>query len=325
MGNVSIDFSLSNIWKCWYEFRKGKKPTQELEEFSFYLEGNLYGLYGDLQNGAYRHGAYRHFIVTDNKKRQISVASIRDRVVHRFLYNYLVGIYDKTFLFDVWSCRKNKGLLGAIERTQKFLFSHPRSFVWRADIKKFFDNVDHNVLFSTLSRKILDKKALEILKEVIASFGCERERDDAACRVGIPIGNLTSQIFANIYLNELDRYVVHEIKPRAYLRYGDDFFIIADGKNQLCNIRENVSRFLKEKLRLEINYKNDVIVKAGQGLHFLGCRIFPGGRRLNNRNLARIKNRVNINNLASYGGLMRAHGSYKKIKEFYWEILEKML
>jgi retron-type reverse transcriptase len=122
MGSVeSIDLSLKNIWKCWFAFRAGKRATLEMHDFQYHLEKNLYKLFLDLNNGRYRHGGYKKFIVCDNKRREISVASVRDRVVHRLIYDYLEKIYDKTFIYDAWSCRKEKGLLGAIERTQEFL------------------------------------------------------------------------------------------------------------------------------------------------------------------------------------------------------------
>ncbi len=121
IGNESIDLSLKNIWESWFAFRKGKKATDELHNFQYFLEKNLSELFQDLNSEKYKHGNYRKFIVCENKRREISVASIRDRVVHRLVYNYLEKIYDKTFIYDAWSCRKDKGLLGAIERTACFL------------------------------------------------------------------------------------------------------------------------------------------------------------------------------------------------------------
>jgi len=116
-----IDLSLRNIWKSWFEFRKGKRVSDELNDFQYHLEQRLFELFRDLNNGAYRHGGYRKFVVRDNKRREISVSSVRDRVVHRLVYDFLVDLYDKTFIYDAWSCRKRKGLLGAIERAQEFL------------------------------------------------------------------------------------------------------------------------------------------------------------------------------------------------------------
>lgn len=175
-GNVSIDLSLSNIWRSWYRFRRGKRRTRELDYFQYYLERNLHALWSDLENGTYRHGQYSHFTVNDTKRRTISVSSLRDRVVHRLLYDYLVAVYDKTFHFDVWSCRTGKGLIGGIKRTQEFLHSFPNAFVWRCDIAKFFDNVDHAILTKILERRVKDSRALAILQTVIASHP-ERERE----------------------------------------------------------------------------------------------------------------------------------------------------
>lgn len=170
IGNESIDISLKNIWRSWFVFRKGKRRTAELENFEYHLEKNLYALFEDLNAGTYRHGSYRKFIVRDNKQREISVATIRDRVVHRLVYDYLTPIYDKIFIYDAWACRKNKGLLGAIERTQFFLRRYAHSFVWKGDVKKFFDNVDHAILLKVISQKIKYKKALELISKIIQDF-----------------------------------------------------------------------------------------------------------------------------------------------------------
>ena len=151
----SIDLSLSNIWKSWFEYRKGKNISRELNQFQYYLEKNLYLLFKNLNFNNYRHGSYQSFTVSDNKKREICVAGIRDRVVHRLLYDYLVGIFDKTFIYDVWSCREDKGLIEGLNRAQTFLKSYPGSFVLRADIKKFFDSVNHEILLNIIMRRVL--------------------------------------------------------------------------------------------------------------------------------------------------------------------------
>jgi len=140
----------------------------------------------------------------------------------------------------------------------------------------------------------------------------------------MPIGNLTSQVLANIYLNELDRFAKHTIKPQAYLRYGDDFIIISENLDQLKQNRDKIIEFLKEKLRLEINAKSDIIIKARWGLKFLGMEIFPKGRRLNKRNWNRAKSRLNLQNISSYSGLVKQHSKTKKIQEFNWIVLEKL-
>jgi RNA-directed DNA polymerase len=177
MGS-DIDLSLRNIWQSWFNFKKGKRMTAELHDFQFHLEKNLFELQCDFVNENYRHSAYRKFIVCDNKRREISVSGIRDRVVHRLIYDYLVPIFDKTFIYDAWSCRKDKGLLGAIERTQEFLRKNPHAYIWRADIKKFFDSVDQEILLRLIFRKVQCPKAQWLIRKVTDSFPtAQRERE----------------------------------------------------------------------------------------------------------------------------------------------------
>ncbi len=161
--------------------------------------------------------------------------------------------------------------------------------------------------------------------QCLRQYERERERESKrALAKGMPIGNLTSQIFANIYLNELDRFIKHTIKPQAYLRYGDDFIIISENLDELKQNRTKTIKFLKEKLRLEINAKNDIIIKVRWGLKFLGVMIFPEGRKLNKRNWQRAKDRLNRKNIPSYHGLVKQHSKEKRIKEFNWVVLEKL-
>jgi hypothetical protein len=316
MGSSSIDLSLSNIWQSWFKFKRGKKLTQELQQFNYYLEGNLFALYDELDNGSYKHQGYRKFITIDSKRREILVASVKDRVVHRLIYEYLIEIYDRTFAFDVWSCRKEKGLTKAIERTQKILNRCKKDFVWRADVKKFFDNVDQQKLIDIISLKVSDEKAMSLFKKVICSYSIFSKK-------GIPIGNLTSQIFANIYLNEFDRFIKIYIKPKAYLRYGDDFIIVLDNLTCLKDVRNQSIKFLSEILHLQMNKKNDIVVKAKRGLKFLGAEIFPEGMRLNKKNWYKINSRLSHRNVSSYRGLVKKYDK-KNLKYFNWKILEKI-
>lgn len=318
MGNESIDLGLSNIYRSWFAYRKGKKASQNFDYFQYNLHEELQKLNRELNNNTYRHGNYRKFTVTDNKKREISVASIRDRVVHRLLYDYIVEIFDQIFIFDAWSCRKGKGLTGCINKTQKFIKKYPNGFVWRADIQKFFDSVDHNILYKRLEGKISDGKALSILRQIIDSF-------EIKSGIGIPIGNLTSQIFSNIYLNELDRFVKHEMKCKAYLRYGDDFIIFHRDKKILLQIKDKTSDFIENTLNLKIHLKNNLIIKAEHGLKFLGVVMYPKGRELTKRNQTRIHSRVNFCNSGSYWGVMSQHTSPDKLKSFQWDLVAILL
>ena len=321
---IELDLSLNNIWKSWFRFRAGKRKTTEIENFQYYLEENLWRLHADLNSGQYVHCQYQHFTANDSKRRDIAVAVIRDRVVHRLLYDYLVEIYDQTFIFDAWSCRKNKGLIGAIDRTEKMFRRYNKSFVWRADITKFFDNIKQNTLLAIITRRVKDEKSIWLMKKVIGGYlagvtAREREREREECARGIPIGNLTSQIFANIYFNEFDRFVKHILKPQFYLRYGDDFIIIAPSRTDAKKIKESAVLFLQNTLGLEINRKNDIIIPVRQGVHFLGVEIFPTGRRLKKRIWQKAQSKLNINNVASYKGLIQQHYS-KKLSYFGWLI-----
>lgn len=278
----------------------------------------MFLLFKNLNSGNYRHGSYQSFTVSDNKKREICVAGIRDRVVHRLLYDYLVSIFDKTFIYDVWSCREDKGLIEGINRTQTFLHSYKNSYVWRADIKKFFDSVNHEILLNIIMRRVRSSMTSALIANIIGSFS-------KTPGTGMPIGNLTSQIFSNIYLNELDRYVKHTIKPQAYMRYGDDLIIIEKDKAKLEQIRTLVDEFLTTKLKLTLHAKNNIIVKARHGIKFLGVVIYPQGRRLNKRAKGRAFSRLSTSNLPSYSGLIKQHGNKKLIKEFQWHTSELLI
>lgn len=321
MGKDSIiDLSLKNSWRTWFQFKKDKNFGFELYDFQYHLERNLEALFHDLNKGTYHHGGYRKFIVSDNKRREIPVASVRDRFVHRLIYDHLINIYDKTLIYDAWSCRVGKGLLASIERTQEFLTSYPEGYVWRGDVRKFFDSVDQEALLQILSLKVKNKVTFELLKEVIHSFTTLKDRG-----VGMPIGNLTSQIFANIYLNELDRFVKQQVKPKAYLRYGDDFLLVDSDLEKLNTFRTDTVRFLENELKLNMNAKNDRILNAKDGLRFLGVVLWPSGRILNKRSLGRATSRLKSKNVSSYSGLIKEHTGLKHMKRFNWTIYEKLL
>lgn len=318
IGNESIEISLGMIWQSWWAYSKGKHSSRDLQEFQYYLEANLFQLWQDLQSGQYKHGGYRQFRVTDNKARDISVARMRDRVVHRLLYDYLTPLYDKTFIYDAWSCRVGKGLIGCVQRTQQFLRSSPDAFIWRADVQKFFDSVNHEVLLSIIRRKVTDPKVLCLLEEVIRSFASFKGQG-----TGMPIGNLTSQIFANIYLNELDRFVKNTLKPYAYLRYGDDFILIHNDLKLLGMFQNKTESFLNEQLKLKLHTKNNLIIKAKHGLKFLGVVLYPKGRRLNRRNWSRTQRRINTRNIGSYWGLV-GQNQPADLKKLQWCTLPKV-
>jgi RNA-directed DNA polymerase len=208
MGNSdSIDFNLLNLYTSWYNFRRGKRGSREILAFQYLLEPNLFKVQKQLEDKNYQHSKYAYYTVQDSKKREIAVAAVQDRVIHRLLYDYLLPIWDKHFIFDAWSCRPDKGLHAAIERTQKYMSANPRAWVWRGDIIKFFDSVDQAVLLHAIKRRVTCPDALWLIEHILSSYN-KNQKD-----VGMPIGNLTSQIFANIYLNEFDRYMSYKVTP----------------------------------------------------------------------------------------------------------------
>lgn len=174
MESGSCDISMNGIWQAWQGFRRGKKISYEIIIFESHLLDNLFDLQRDLITGKYVHEGYRHVQITEKKRRDLAIASIRDRVVHRLLYDFLVLNFDKQLIFDVWSCRKGKGLIVCIERTKKLLYKDQNGFFWRCDIEKFFDHVRHDVLILSVFRRITDSNARWLLKEVIDSYQSEK-------------------------------------------------------------------------------------------------------------------------------------------------------
>lgn len=313
-----FDVSIENLWRAWLAFRIGKRRSAATFEFAYSLEHNLFALHTELTQGTYRHGAYRQFTVTDSKRRKISVAPVRDRIVHRLLYEYLVLLFDQRFIYDAWSCRKGKGLLAAIERAQDFAHRFSRAYVWRMDIKKFFDSVHHDTLLKLLTMRNIDPVALALCKTIIESY-------QTRAGFGIPIGNLTSQVFANIYLNELDRYAMHTIHPLRYMRYGDDALFLMPSQSATDAIRGKVSVFARETLHLTINPKNDIVVPVRRGVKFLGTWIYPHGRRIVTSVRARIGKQLASENVASYSGLVRRHESEREHIKFHWLLYERII
>jgi hypothetical protein len=282
--------------------------------FEYELLDNILKLARDIQKGTYKHSPYAHMIVNDNKRRDIAVASVRDRVVHRLLYDYLVPIWDKHFIYDAWSCRQGKGLHAAIERAQLFMRQYPDAWLWRADITKMFDSVDKQTLKLLLRRRINDTTALILLDEIVdsySSFDVQR---------GIPIGNLTSQIFANVYLNEFDRFMKHTLKPYVYLRYGDDWLCFAATEADIERLRTEAIVFLTTELKLSVHKDIDYVRPVKKGVAYLGVDLWCTGRRLDNDAQNKLKTNLNLRNVTSYKALASHHQNRKYIERLEWTI-----
>lgn len=276
--------TVENLFQAFEEFKKGKKKRRDLQVFERNLEDNLFNLHISLKNKTYRHGSYESFYVNDPKRRHIHKASVGDRIVHHLLYKRLYSIFDKTFIYDSYSCRLNKGTHKGARRLEEFARIVSRNytkncFALKLDIKKFFANVDHKILLKLLKRKISDENILWILKEVIESFHSEEDLASQglalrSCR-GIPLGNLTSQIFANIYMNKLDWFIKHELKIKYYVRYADDFVILSKRRDFLENLIPKIDNFLETELKLKLHEKKVILRKLSWGVDFLGYIVLP--------------------------------------------------
>lgn len=309
--------SLENLFVAWQEFLPGKKKKQDVREFSARLTDNILQLHEELANFSYVHGGYEAFNISDPKPRNIHKATVRDRVLHHAIYRKLYPFFEKVFIVDSYSCQIGKGTHRAIIRFNKFYrraSKNNRRTVWilKCDIRKFFASIDHKILLEILASYIPDKHILWLLQRVIESFYFEKEGK------GLPLGNLTSQLFCNVYMNEFDQFVKHKLKVKHYVRYADDFVFLSDNKDLLLSLLPQIGAFLEERLKLRL-HPNKVFIKTlASGVDFLGWVNFPYHRVLRNvtkrRMFKSIRKRPKNQTLQSYLGLI-SYGSTFKLKQ----------
>jgi retron-type reverse transcriptase len=303
--------------------RKGKRYRDEVLRFTDNLEGNLLQLQKELLDGTYQVGPYRQFYVREPKLRLVMALSYRDRIVQWAIYQKLFPFYNKQFIEDSYACRKGKGSHRAADRLQYWLRQVDRKagqrwYYLKLDISKYFYRVSHRKLEKILRRRIKDERLMELLIRIINSedtafglpAGCSPEDCDPEDRVwetGMPIGNLTSQMFANIYLNELDQLCKHKLGTHFYVRYMDDIIILSDSKEQLHQWEEEIRRFLWEELELELNQKT-TIRPISMGVDFVGFRIWTTHRRLKRSTARKIIRRfTGMCDLLKQGAMSREH------------------
>jgi len=321
--------SLNNLFQAWSEFKKGKRNKFDVGCFERHLEDNIFQLYKELANKTYRHSAYTGFYVRDPKVRHIHKAIVRDRIIHHALFKVLNPIFEQTFISDSFSCREgygtHKGFKKLVTLARKVSKNYT-SDCWalKCDIRKFFDSVGHKILLSIIERKVKDSNLIWLLREVIESFNTS---DKARPCQGIPIGNLTSQLFANIYLNELDRFAKHKLKIKCYLRYADDFLLLSRRKEHLHYYTSVLEQFLSSKLKLSLHPNKISIRKLSWGIDFVGYVALPHHQvlrtRLKQRIFRRIKERLQQyehgqlslgscdQSIQSYFGILKHANTYK--------------
>lgn len=266
--------SPENLLLAWQEFLSGKKLRKDVLEFERNLMTNILGLHNKLANRTYKHSAYEAFNISDPKPRNIHKASVEDRLLHHALYRVLYPFFDRTFIADSYSCRLCKGTHRAMNRFRTFSYKVSKNntrtvWVLKCDIRKFFASIDQRILIKIVKRYISDEGLILLLSEIIGSFhSTEKAR-------GLPLGNLTSQLLVNIYMNEFDQFVKHKLKVIYYIRYADDFVFLSDNKKYLEGVQLQVSSFLEEELKLSLHPDKVFIKTLASGVDFLGWVHFP--------------------------------------------------
>ena len=349
--------------QAWEEFKKGKRKKKGVGEFEFHLEDNLFVLHKRLVDKTYRHGKYSGFYLTDPKLRHIHKAKVIDRVVHHALFMALNPIFEPSFISDSYACRKGYGTHKGFQKLVVYCRKVSKNYTqecWalKSDIKKFFDSVDHKILFEIIAKRIKDKELLWLISEIIESYpNCHPDADLSVSNLisgskmlkqegtphtaspqhdegkvckGIPIGNLTSQLFANIYLNELDQFVKHRLKAKYYLRYADDFVILHENMHVLKKYLKDMNFFLVSNLQLDLHPRKTIFRKLSWGIDFVGFICLPYYKVVRTKTKNRICKKVGrgveslrtgkitefafYQSIASYNGVLRHAYSNKIIR-----------
>jgi retron-type reverse transcriptase len=274
-----------NLYKAWNDFLRGKRKRADVNEFAVRLADNLDELHRDLIDGTYIHGSYVEYMVCDPKKRIIHKASVRDRVMHRLLYNALYPYFDTRFIYDSYSCRNKKGTHKTRQRFRQFANQVSENYtktcyVLKFDIKKCFASIDLELLRVIFSAHMDDERLCQLAFCIIDSF-----------EQGLPLGNLTSQLFINIYLHELDRYIKQALGVRYYLRYADDVVIVDSFPEALHTLMGEIEIFIKRSLHLQVHKIQ--IKSIYTGVDVVGEVFFPEYSILRRRTIRRAKAKAN--------------------------------
>ncbi len=317
--------SLENLLLAWKEFLNGKRSRKDVQGFERNLMSNIISLRNDLASKIYKHSEYIAFNISDPKPRNIHKATVRDRLLHHAIYRILYSYFDLKFIHDSYSCRVNKGTHKAMNRFRDFsrkVSKNSTRTCWalKCDIKKFFANIDHKILKDILAKHIKDRDILWLLGTVIDSFTA---RQDLA-EVGLPLGNLTSQLLVNVYMNEFDQFMKRELKVKYYIRYADDFVILSEDKKYLESVLIKISQFLETKLKLSLHPDKVFIKTIASGVDFLGWVHFPKHRVLRTstkrRMWKKMENSPKSETIQSYLGLLGHGDAYGLATEIHEKI-----
>lgn len=308
--------SVENLLCAWQEFVRGKRGKKDVQEFQLHLMDNILSLHRDLVSGTYTHGPYEAFNISDPKPRSIHKATVRDRLVHHAVYRVLYPYFDRRFISDSFSCRKGKGIHKALKRFKNYTNSASKNstqtcWVLKCDIRKFFASIDHHVLLSVLKQCVVDERVLALLTNIIGSF--ETKPD-----VGLPLGNLTSQLLTNVYMNEFDQWMKHAMKVKRYIRYADDFVVLSHNKGELIELLPKLGVFLEGRLKLSLHPDKVFIKTLASGVDFLGWVHFSDHRVLRTTTKKRMFRSIrekygNLNTVQSYLGMLK-WGNAEKLR-----------
>lgn len=309
--------TIENLLATWERFLAGKRHRRDVILFEAELAVNLADLHAALVSRSYQHGGYSAFNVSDPKPRNIHKATVRDRLLHHLIYRALYPYFDARFIYDSYSCRKHKGTHRALNRFKLFAGrvsrNHSRTcYVLKCDIKKFFANIDHATLLAILRRHIEDVGIIELIRRVISSF------HTTAPGVGLPLGNLTSQLLANIYMHEFDMYVKQKLRVQYYIRYADDFAVLSDSRAYLTELLPKFEELLRDKLKLTMHEHKVYIKTYASGVDFLGWVHFPHHRQIRTSTKRKVIKKLRgyhkPQTVTSYRGLL-GHGDTYRLRQ----------
>lgn len=331
-------YDYENLYRAYLNARKNKRYRSEVMIFTDNLEENLLTLQNELIYQTYKVGRYWDFYVYEPKKRLIMALPFRDRVVQWALYQIVNPIFTNQYITDSYACICGRGVHQAIKRVFYWLQLEGKKteklYYLKMDIAKFFYRVDHQVILDILSRKFADPPLLKLFDTIVNSeetpfglpVGYSPGETEMIYSCGMPIGNLSSQMLANVILNELDQYAKRVLGIRYYIRYADDILILSSDKKELHHYNSLFESFLEEKLKLRLNDKT-AIRPIGQGVEFVGFRIWPTHIKLRKKTVLKMKRRLNQikedyangkielekvkESKASYYGLMQHYNSYR--------------
>ncbi len=310
--------SVENLLEAWKEFLRGKRKRKDVQEFERHLMYNILALHNNLVAGAYQHGPYDAFKINDPKPRDIHKASVRDRLLHHALYRQLYPFFDRTFISDSYSCRKEKGTHRAMNTFRRYAYKESKNdtrtcWVLKCDIRKFFASIDQQILLRIIEKYIPDSRICALVANIVGSFSSTEKGK------GLPLGNLTSQLLVNIYMNEFDQFVKHTLKAKHYIRYADDFVFMSADRDWLVSLLPQIRAFLKTRLHLELHPDKVSFSTIASGIDFLGWAHFPDHCVLRTATKRRMLRRIEETNrekntINSYLGML-SHGNAGKLRQ----------